>query len=123
MIEIAPPRTQAANIQCGLPVMPDRSLEGLDPATVRLLILPGGDIWEGSHPRTEIGPTLKTLRSDTLTRSIPGIAVTASVMSTQQNDVLMAGFDALESKPVSMIGLLRKMRALLDRQSAPSVST
>jgi CheY-like chemotaxis protein len=66
---------------------------------------------------------LKTLRSDPLTRSIPVIAVTASVMSTQQNDVLMAGFDALESKPVSMIGLLRKMRALLDRQSAPSVST
>ena len=66
---------------------------------------------------------LKTLRSDPLTRSIPVIAVTASVMSTQQNDVLMAGFDALESKPVSIIGLLRKMRALLDRQSAPSVST
>jgi DNA-binding response OmpR family regulator len=44
-------------------------------------------------------------------------------MSSQQNDVLMAGFDALESKPVSIIGLLRKMRALLDRQSAPSVST
>ena len=66
---------------------------------------------------------LKTLRSDPLTRSIPVIAVTASVMSTQQNDVLMAGFDALESKPVSIIGLLRKMRALLDRESAPSVST
>jgi len=66
---------------------------------------------------------LKTLRSDPLTRSIPVIAVIASVISTQQKDVLRAGFDALESKPVSMIGLLRKMRALLDRQSASSVST
>ena len=66
---------------------------------------------------------LKTLRSDPRTHSIPVIAVTASVMSSQQNDVLMAGFDALESKPVSIIGLLRKMRALLDRQSASSVST
>ena len=46
----------------GLPVTPDRSLEGLDPATVRLLILPGGDLWEEAHPRAEIGPTLKTLR-------------------------------------------------------------
>ena len=31
---------------------------------------------------------MKALRDDALTRSIPVIAVTASVMSTQQNDVL-----------------------------------
>ena len=46
----------------GLPVVPDRPLTGLDPATVRLLILPGGDLWEGAHPRAELGPTLKALR-------------------------------------------------------------
>ena len=31
----------------GLRVLPDRPLKWLDPATVRLLILPGGDMWEG----------------------------------------------------------------------------
>jgi two-component system, cell cycle response regulator DivK len=65
---------------------------------------------------------LRSLRSDPDTRTIPVIAVTASVMSTQQNDVLQAGFDALESKPVSIVGLLRKMRALLDRKAAPPVA-
>jgi two-component system cell cycle response regulator DivK len=58
---------------------------------------------------------LARLRSDPRMRSIPVIAVTASVMSAQQNEVLRAGFDALESKPVSIGGLVRKMRALLDR--------
>ncbi len=61
---------------------------------------------------------LRSLRGDAMTRSIPVIAVTASVMGAQQNEVLQAGFDALESKPVSIVGLLRKMRALLDRNSA-----
>jgi CheY-like chemotaxis protein len=61
---------------------------------------------------------LAHLRGDPRTRSIPVIAVTASVMSAQQNEVLRAGFDALESKPVSITGLVRKMRALLDRTSS-----
>ena len=42
----------------GLPVVPDRPLKGLNPAAVRLLILPGGDLWEGSHSRAELEPTL-----------------------------------------------------------------
>ena len=46
----------------GLTVVPDRPLKELGPAAVRLLILPGGDIWERSHSRAEIGPTLKALR-------------------------------------------------------------
>ena len=38
----------------GLRVVPDRALAGLDPAAVRLLILPGGDMWEGIYPRAEL---------------------------------------------------------------------
>jgi putative intracellular protease/amidase len=45
----------------GLRVMPDRSLAELDPATVRLLILPGGDLWEGEYPRGELEAVLTTL--------------------------------------------------------------
>jgi putative intracellular protease/amidase len=45
----------------GLRVLPDRPLEGLDPATVRLLILPGGDMWEGPHPRAKLERTLDAL--------------------------------------------------------------
>ena len=58
---------------------------------------------------------LKTLRSDPLTRSIPVIAVTASVMSTQQNDVLMAGFDALDTLDALLVAA-----ALAPRRRGPS---
>jgi two-component system cell cycle response regulator DivK len=64
---------------------------------------------------------LRRLRADPATGATPVIAVTASVMSAQQNEVLQAGFDALEPKPVSIIGLLRRMRELLDRQPASSL--
>ncbi|MGH7497565.1 MAG: type 1 glutamine amidotransferase family protein [Gemmatimonadales bacterium] len=46
----------------GLRVMPDRPLERVDPAAVRLFVLPGGDMWEGPHPRAEIQHTLMALR-------------------------------------------------------------
>ncbi|HET6579220.1 MAG TPA: type 1 glutamine amidotransferase family protein [Gemmatimonadales bacterium] len=45
----------------GLRVVPDRSLSDADPATVRLLILPGGDLWEGEYPRGELEAVLTTL--------------------------------------------------------------
>ena len=66
---------------------------------------------------------LRSLRENPATSAIPVIAVTASVMSAQQNDLLRAGFDALEPKPISIAGLLRKMRALLEARSASSLST
>lgn len=68
----------------GLPVTPDRSLEGLDPATVRLLILPGGDRWEGAHPRAEIGPTLKALRS----AGVPIAAICGATLAVAQVGLL-----------------------------------
>lgn len=38
----------------GLRVVPDRSLAELAPAVVRLLLLPGGDLWEGDYPRPPV---------------------------------------------------------------------
>jgi two-component system, cell cycle response regulator DivK len=60
---------------------------------------------------------LNRLRADETTRSIPVVAVTASLMSRQQTDVLEAGFDALERKPISVAGLLNTVQQLLDRRS------
>ena len=45
----------------GLRVVPDRSLAGLDPTTVRLLMLPGGDLWEGEYPQRELKDVLAAL--------------------------------------------------------------
>ena len=40
----------------GLRVLPDVALSGVDPDDVRLLILPGGDLWEteNAYPRAEL---------------------------------------------------------------------
>lgn len=66
---------------------------------------------------------LKMLRSSPATGLIPVIAVTASVMNKQQGEIVDAGFDAVERKPISVAGLLRKIRELLDRGPAqPSPS-
>jgi putative intracellular protease/amidase len=46
----------------GLRVVSDRAIAGLDPAAVRLLILPGGDLWEGEYPRKELEAMLTELR-------------------------------------------------------------
>lgn len=46
----------------GLRIVPDRAIAGLDPKTVRLLILPGGDLWEGEYPQQELEAVLTALR-------------------------------------------------------------
>lgn len=45
----------------GLRVVPDRSLTGLRPSAVRLLLLPGGDLWETTYPRVELERVLTEL--------------------------------------------------------------
>ncbi|HUR93903.1 MAG TPA: type 1 glutamine amidotransferase family protein [Gemmatimonadales bacterium] len=45
----------------GLRVVPDRTLAGLLPETVRLLLLPGGDFWELPYPRAELDSVLDAL--------------------------------------------------------------
>jgi CheY-like chemotaxis protein len=57
---------------------------------------------------------LRRLRAEPATRAIPVIAVTASVMNTQRAEFQTAGFDGIEFKPVSVAGLLRRMRELID---------
>ena len=59
---------------------------------------------------------LQHLRADADTKTIPVIAVTASVMTAQQQDVLEAGFDGFERKPISIAALLKKIQSLVDRE-------
>jgi two-component system, cell cycle response regulator DivK len=61
---------------------------------------------------------LKALRASAATRAVPIIAVTASVMTQQHGEIVVAGFDAVERKPISVAGLLTKIRELLDRSRA-----
>ena len=59
------------------------------------------------------------LRGAAETSDIPVIAVTASVMHRQEKELIAAGFDDWERKPISVASLLGKMRKLLDRSKAP----
>jgi CheY-like chemotaxis protein/class 3 adenylate cyclase len=61
----------------------------------------------------------RMLRADPAIRAIRVIAVTASVMPAQRAEVLAAGFDSMQMKPISVAALLDDVRRLLDLQASP----
>ena len=62
---------------------------------------------------------LKRLRADPRTQGIPVIAVTASAMTYGLQQIMAAGFDAYQTKPISVREFLETVRAVLDgRQGA-----
>jgi two-component system, cell cycle response regulator DivK len=56
---------------------------------------------------------LLRLRADPDTRAIPVIAVTASVMTQDRRQIMAAGFDGYETKPISVKGFLQTVRQVL----------
>jgi two-component system cell cycle response regulator DivK len=59
--------------------------------------------------------TLRRLRADAATATIPVVAVTASAMTQDRQKILAAGFDAYQSKPLSIRPFLELVREVLDR--------
>lgn len=68
----------------GVRVLPDRGLLGLEPAAVRLLILPGGDLWEGDYPRREVDAMLHALVS----AGVPIAAICGATLALAQAGLL-----------------------------------
>ena len=60
---------------------------------------------------------LQRLRADKVTRAVPVIAVTASVMAQERQKVMAAGFDGWQGKPISVRELLGTVRQLLDTRA------
>ena len=58
---------------------------------------------------------LKVLRSDPATAAIPVIAVTASVMPQDRNQITEAGFNAYVAKPINLKEFLDAVRNMLAR--------
>jgi len=56
---------------------------------------------------------LQRLRADPITRGIPVIAVTASAMTQDRHQIMAAGFDGYQSKPISVKGFLQAVREIL----------
>jgi len=58
---------------------------------------------------------LRELRADPVTRAIPVIAVTASVMAQERQKVMAARFDGFQGKPISVRELLATVRGLPEK--------
>ena len=85
-----------------------------DPALVLMdLQLPGMDGFAA----------LAALRADAATQAIPVIAVTASAMHHQRPQILAAGFDGYQTKPLSVRTFLQGVREVLDRSMDTATST
>lgn len=60
---------------------------------------------------------LGRLRENPATRAIPVIAVTASAMQQNRAEIIAAGFDGYQAKPISIAAFLAAVRKALDKQS------
>ena len=58
---------------------------------------------------------LKVLRADPATAAIPAIAVTASVMQQDRNQITEAGFDGYIGKPLNLTEFLDAVKTILER--------
>jgi two-component system cell cycle response regulator DivK len=52
-----------------------------------------------------------------VTRAVPVIAITASVMPQDQKRIIAAGFDGFQGKPISVRALLETVRQILDKSA------
>ena len=69
----------------GLRVLPDRELADVDPARVRLFILPGGALWEEErYPRAELEGVLRRLAA----ARVPIAAICAATMALARAGLL-----------------------------------
>lgn len=65
---------------------------------------------------------LRELKSDPTTREIPVVAVTASAMPMERKEILAAGFDGYQAKPLSVKELMSELGRLLG-DGAPGGAT
>lgn len=61
----------------GLRVVPDRRLGDIRPSEVEILIIPGGDLWEGSYPEAD----LNDLLADLVSASVPVAAICGGTLA------------------------------------------
>jgi len=63
------------------------------------------------------------LRADPSTRAIPVIAVTASAMTQNRQQIIAAGFDGYQPKPINVAKFLDAVRETLERDSGSEAAS
>ena len=91
--------------------------EGLEIARAQLPALVLMDI---QLPGMDGITALRHLRADPLTRTIPVMAVTASAMTLDRQQIMAAGFDGYGTKPIQIRGFTEEVRTILDRYASKS---
>ena len=61
---------------------------------------------------------LKVLRADPATAALPVVAITASVMQQDRQEILRAGFDGFIEKPINLRGLLDTVQKAMRPEKA-----
>jgi two-component system cell cycle response regulator DivK len=61
---------------------------------------------------------LKALRADPATAVLPVVAITASVMQQDRQEIMRAGFDGFIEKPINLRGLLDTVQKAMLREKA-----
>ena len=59
---------------------------------------------------------LGQLRADPATQGIPVIAVTASAMTQNRQQIMAAGFDGYQPKPINVAAFLEAVRETIERE-------
>lgn len=68
----------------GLRILPDLALSAVSPEHVRLLLLPGGDLWQGEYPRAVLDPLLQ----DLTTRGTPVAGICGATLALARAGLL-----------------------------------
>jgi two-component system cell cycle response regulator DivK len=61
---------------------------------------------------------IKALRADPATAAIPVVAITASVMQQDRQQIMSAGFDGFIEKPINVRGLLETVQKTVEAGKA-----
>lgn len=103
----------------GLRVVPDRALNGIQPSEIEMLIVPGGDLWEGTYPEAELNRVL----NDLSTAEIPIAAICGGTLAVARAGLLndrrhtsnMPGYIAEHAPDYSGASMYESVPAVNDR--------
>jgi len=103
----------------GLRVVPDRTLREFRPAEVEILIIPGGDLWEGTYDE----PTLNDVLTELVSTDVPVAAICAGTLAAARAGLLndrrhtsnVAGYIAEHAPQYSGAALYESVPAVNDR--------
>jgi putative intracellular protease/amidase len=103
----------------GLRVVPDRQLREISPSEMEILIIPGGDLWEGSYPEAELNSAL----TDVVAANMPVAAICGGTLAVARAGLLndrrhtsnMPGYIAEHVPRYSGVALYEAVPAVTDR--------